>query len=132
MNAAKESIKFYAPTRYGPVRLMKGLGEAYLRAHKRGVRIRIICRLSDHNATAVKALAKFAEVRHTENPIGFSMTLMDDTDGSIYYLDPDSPQLESRTDWMIRITSKEGVRHLNDMFEALWQESTPLEEQLDR
>jgi len=131
-DSAKDSIRIYIPTRYGPARLLKGLDEALLRAHRRGVKIRMICKLSDQNATAVKALARFAEVRHTDNPIGFTLGIADDSDAGIYYMDPDSPELESRTDYTIRITSKEGIRHLGNLFEALWQESTPIGEQLER
>jgi hypothetical protein len=58
--------------------------------------------------------------------------IADDSDAGIYYMDPDSPELESRTDYTIRITSKEGIRHLGNLFEALWQESTPIGEQLER
>jgi hypothetical protein len=76
---------------------------------------------SDHNAAAVKAPAKFAEVRHA-----------DDSDAGIYYMDPDSEELESRTDYSIHITSREGVRHLGNLFEALWEESIPIGEQLER
>ena len=131
-DSAKDSIRIYIPTRYGPARLLKGLNEALLRANRRGVKIRMICKLSDQNATAVKALARFAEVRHTDNPIGFTLGIADDSDAGIYYMDPDSPELESRTDYTIRITSKEGIRHLGNLFEALWQESTPIGEQLER
>jgi hypothetical protein len=80
----------------------------------------------------VDAIARFAEVRHTDSPIGFSMGIADDTDAAIYYMDPDSPELESRTDYMIRITSKQGMRHLGNLFEALWQESASIEELLQR
>jgi len=131
-DSAKDSIRAYIPTRYGPVRLIKRFSEIYLRAHRRGVRIRVICKLSNDNAEAVKTLAKFAEVRHTDSPIGFSMGIADDTDAAIYYMDPDSPELESRTDYTIRITSKQGIRHLGNLFEALWQESIPIEELLQR
>ena len=92
------------------------------------MKIRLICRLSDANLSAVKALAKFAEVRHTENPIGFSMGIADMTDAAIYYVEHDSPDLESRTDYTIRITSKDGIRHLGNLFEALWAEATPMED----
>lgn len=64
--------------------------------------------------------------------LNFSSPAIDDSDAAIYYTDPDSLELENRKDYMIRITSKEGVRHLGSLFEALWQESIPIEEQLDR
>jgi sugar-specific transcriptional regulator TrmB len=124
---AKDSIRAYIPTRYGPVRLLKRFNETYLRAHRRGVKIRIICRLSDDNVRAVKTLAKFIQIRHTDNPIGFSMGIVDDLNAAIYYTDPDSVELESRTDYMIRITNEQGVRHLRSLFEALWEESMPIE-----
>jgi hypothetical protein len=87
---------------------------------------------SDHNAAAVKALAKFADVRHTHNSIGFTLGIADDSDAGIYYTDPDSEELESRTDYSIHITSREGVRHLGNLFEALWEEPIPIGEQLER
>jgi sugar-specific transcriptional regulator TrmB len=128
MNSAKDSIRIYIPTRFGPVRLLKGLSGPLLRAHRRGVKIRAICKSSDENAREVKTLVKFAEVRHTDNPIGFSMGIVDDSDAAIYYTDPDSSELDSHTDYTIRMTSKEGIRHLGNLFEALWQESMPIED----
>jgi sugar-specific transcriptional regulator TrmB len=131
-DSAKDSIRAYVPTRHGPTRLLKALGEAFLRAHRRGVKIRVICTLSDANARTVRMLAKFAEIRHTDNPIGFSMGVADDLDAAIYYTDPDSDELESRTDYTIRITSKDGIRHLGTLFEALWEESIPIEALLQK
>jgi sugar-specific transcriptional regulator TrmB len=130
--SAKDSIRAYIPTRHGPTRLLKGPGEAFLRAHRRGVKIRVICRLSDANARTIRTLAKFAEIRHTDNPIGFSMGVLDDLDAAIYYTDPDSDELESRTDQAIHITSKDGIRHLGTLFEALWEESIPIEALLQK
>jgi sugar-specific transcriptional regulator TrmB len=132
IGSAKDSIVAYIPTRYGPARLLKGLSEPFLRAQRRGARIRVICTFSDDNVRAVNALTKFAEVRHTDNPIGFSMGIADGSDAAIYYTDPDSAELESRTDYMIRITSKQGIRHLGNLFEALWQESMPIERLLQK
>jgi hypothetical protein len=83
-------------------------------------------------AAAIKALAKFAEVRHTDDSIGFTLDIADDSDAGIYYTDPDSEELESRSDYSIHITSREGVRHLGNLFEALWEESIPIGEQLER
>jgi len=128
MNSAKDSIRIYIPTRFGPVRLLKALSGTLLRAHRRGVKIRAICKSSDENAREVKTLVKFAEVRHTDNPIGFSMGIVDDSDAAIYYTDPDSSELDSHTDYTIRMASKEGIRHLGNLFEALWQESMPIED----
>lgn len=132
MDTAKESMRVYIPTRFGPVRFLERFNETLLRAHGRGVRIRVVCQLSDDNASAVKTLAKFLEVRHTDDPIGFSMGTVDDLNASIYHTDPDAPTLESRTDCMIRITSRKGVQHLAALFDALWQESVPIEDALQR
>lgn len=131
-DSAKKSIRMYIPTRYGPTRLLQQLGNALMRACRRGVKIRLICKLVDHNATAVKALARFAEVRHTDNPIEFALGIADDSDAGIYYTYPDSSESSNRADYTIRITSKDGVRHLGNMFEALWTESIPIEEQLEK
>jgi sugar-specific transcriptional regulator TrmB len=128
MNSAKDSIRIYIPTRFGPVRLLKALSGPLLSAHRRGVKIRAICKSSNENAIEVKTLVKFAEVRHTDNPIGFSMGIVDDSDAAIYYTDPDSPELASHTDYTIRMAGKEGIRHLGNLFEALWQESMPIED----
>jgi sugar-specific transcriptional regulator TrmB len=127
VDSAKESIRVYIPTRYGPVRLLKGLSETFMRAQRRGAKIRLICRLSDDDARAVRTLNKFMEIRHTDNPIGFSMGIVDDSNAAIYSTNPDNPELESRTDYTMPITSKEGIRHLGNLFEALWEESIPIE-----
>lgn len=132
MDTAKESMRVYIPTRFGPTRFLERFNETLLRAHGRGVRIRVVCQLSDDNASAVKTLAKFLEVRHTDDPIGFSMGTVDDLNASIYHTDPDAPTLESRTDCMICITSRKGVQHLAALFDALWQESVPIEDALQR
>ena len=127
-DSAKQMIRTYTTNPHGPARLLEGVGDAFLRARGRGVKIRVICKLSDKNLSTVKALARFAEVRHTENPIGFSMGIADDDDAAIYYVEHDSPDLESRTDYMIRVPSKDGIRHLGNLFEALWAEATPMED----
>jgi hypothetical protein len=128
IDSAKHTIRAYIPSLHGPSRLLKGLDEAFLHAHERGVKTRLICKLSATNVSAVKALVKFAEVRHTEDLIGFSLGVMDSTDAVIYYLGHDSPDLESHVDQAIRITSEEGIRHLGNLFEALWAEATPMED----
>jgi hypothetical protein len=127
VDSAKESIRVYMPTRYGPVRLLKGLSDAFMHAEMRGAKTRLICRLTDDDARAVKLLAKFMEIRHTDRPIGFSIGIVDDSNAAIYSTNPDNPELESRTDYTIPITSKEGIRHLGNLFEALWEESIPIE-----
>jgi hypothetical protein len=81
---------------------------------------------TNENAREVKYLVKFAEVRHTDNPIGFSMGIVDDSDAAIYYTDPDSSELDNHTDYTIRMTNKEGIRHLGNLFVVLWQESMPI------
>jgi sugar-specific transcriptional regulator TrmB len=132
IQSAKNSISAYIPTQYGPVRLLKALSEAFLVAHNRGARIRVICTFSRDNAKAIRALPKYLEVRHTDEPIGFTMGIVDDTDAAIHYIDPDSPELDSRTDFTIHISSKQGIRHLGNLFEALWKEAIPMEELLHR
>jgi sugar-specific transcriptional regulator TrmB len=127
VDSAKESMRVYIPTRYGPVRLLKGLSEPFMRAQRRGVKIRLICRLSDDNAREVKTLAKSMEIRHTDNPIEFSMGIVDDSNAAISSTSSDKPELESRTDYTIFIKSKDGIRHLGNLFEALWEESIPVE-----
>jgi len=132
IRSAKNSISAYIPTQYGPVRLLKALSESFLVAHNRGARIRVICTFSKDNAKAIRALPKYLEVRHTDETIGFTMGIVDDTDAAIYYIDPDSPGLDSRTDFTIRVSSKQGIRHLGNLFEALWKEAAPMEELLQR
>jgi sugar-specific transcriptional regulator TrmB len=126
-NAAEKRICEYVPTRYSPVRILEGFKEAFLRARQRGVSIRIVCGLTKDNAEAVKSLGELFEVRHTDSPIGFSFSVVDQSDAIVHHVDPDSPELESRADYSIHITNKQGVRHLATMFEMLWKEATPIE-----
>jgi hypothetical protein len=54
--------------------------------------------------------------------------LVDDFNAGISYVDRDIRELESHLDFTIQITNRQGIRHLSNMFEALWQESVPIEQ----
>lgn len=130
IKSAKESIRTYAPYRFEPIRLLNGLGDTFQDAHRRGVKNRTIVALSEHNLEAVKKLARFMEVRHTNDTLGFSIDLVDDINASISYVNRDIKELESHLDFTIHITNKQGIRHISNLFEALWQESVPIEQAL--
>jgi sugar-specific transcriptional regulator TrmB len=125
---AKESIRIYAPHRFEPIRLLNGLGDIYLDAHRRGVKIRIIVALSEDNLEAVKKLARFMDVRHTGDTLGFSIDIVDDVNAGIYYVHRDIKDLHSHLDYSIQVTNKQGIRHIGNLFEAVWQESVPIEQ----
>ena len=128
IKSAKGSIRIYAPYRFEPVRLLNGLGDTFLDAHGRGVKNRMIVALSEHNLEAVKKLARFMEVRHMNYTLGFIIDLVDDINASIGYVSRDVKELESHRDFAIHITNRQGVGHISNLFEALWQESVPIEQ----
>jgi sugar-specific transcriptional regulator TrmB len=128
MESAKESIRIYAPHRFEPIRLLNGLGDIFLDARRRGVKSRVIVALSEHNVEAVKKLARFMEVRHTNDTLGFSMNIVDDINAGICYVHRDIKDIESQLDFSIEVTSRQGIRHISNLFEALWQESVPMEQ----
>jgi len=128
IKSAKESIRIYAPNRFEPIRLLNGLGDTFLNAHRRGVRSRMIVALSEHNLEAVKKLARFMELRHTNDTLGFSIDIVDDINAAISYVHRDIKELESHLDYSIHVTSRQGIRHISNLFEAIWQESAPIEQ----
>jgi sugar-specific transcriptional regulator TrmB len=128
IKSAKESIRIYAPHRFEPIRLLNGLGDTFLDAHRRGVKNRAIVRLHEHNLEAVKKLARFMELRHTNDTLGFSLDIVDDINAGICYVHRDIKELESQLDFSIQITNRQGIRHISNLFEALWQESVPIEQ----
>jgi sugar-specific transcriptional regulator TrmB len=126
--SAKKSIRIYAPHRFEPIRLLNGLGDTLLNAHSRGVKNRMIVALSEENLEAVKKLARFMELRHTNNTLGFSIDIVDDINAEISYVHQDIKELKSHLDYSIHVTSREGIRHISNLFEAVWQESVPVEQ----
>jgi sugar-specific transcriptional regulator TrmB len=132
MKSAKESIRLYAPHRFEPIRLLNGLGDIFLDAHRRGVKSRAIVVLSEHNLEAVKKLARFMEVRHTDETVGFSMDIVDDVNAGISYVHRDIKDIESQLDFSIHVTNRQGIRHISNLFEALWKESVPIEQAMER
>ena len=128
IKSAKESIRIYAPHRFEPIRLLNGLGDTFLNAHRRGVKNRMIVALSEHNLEAVKKLARFMELRHTNDTLGFSIDIVDDINAGISYVHRDIKELESHLDYSIQVTNRQGVRHISNLFEAVWQESVPIEQ----
>ena len=88
----------------------------------------MIVALSEHNLEAVKKLARFMELRHTNNTLGFSIDIVDDINAAISYVHRDIKELESHLDYSIHVTSREGIRHVCNLFEAVWQESVPIEQ----
>lgn len=128
IKSAKENIRIYAPNRFEPIRLLNGLGDAFLDAHGRGVKNRMIVALSAHNLEAVKKLARFMELRHTNDALGFSIDLVDDINAAISYVHRDIKELESHLDYSIHVTSRQGIRHISNLFEAVWQEAVPIEQ----
>ena len=128
IKSAKESIRIYAPNRFEPIRLLNGLGDTFLNAHSRGVRNRMIVALSEHNLEAVKKLGRFMELRHTNDMLGFSIDIVDDINAAISYVHRDIRELESHLDYSIHVTNRQGIRHISNLFEAIWQESVPIEQ----
>ena len=88
----------------------------------------MIVALSEHNLEAVKKLARFMELRHTNDTLGFSIDIVDDTNAGICYVHRDIKELESQLDFSIQITNRQGIRHISNLFEAVWQESVPIEQ----
>jgi len=128
IKSAKESIRIYAPNRFEPIRLLNGLGDTFLNGHRRGVKNRMIVALSEHNLEAVKKLARFMELRHTNDTLGFSIDIVDDINAAISYVHRDIKELESHLDYSIHVTNRQGIRHISNLFEAVWQESVPIEQ----
>jgi hypothetical protein len=110
------------------IRLLNGLGETFLDAHRRGVKDRMIVASSEHNVEAVKKLARFMELRHTNDTLGFSIDIVDDINAAISYVHRDIKELESHLDYSIHVTNRQGIRHIGNLFEAVWQESVPIEQ----
>ena len=88
----------------------------------------MIVALSEDNLEAVKKLARFMELRHTNDTLGFSMDIVDDLNAGICYVHRDIRELESHLDSTIHITNRQGIRHISNLFEAVWQESVPIEQ----
>ena len=88
----------------------------------------MIVALSEHNLEAVKKLARFMELRHTNDTLGFSVDIVDDINAGISYVHRDIKELESHLDYSIQVTSREGIRHISNLFEAVWQESLPIKQ----
>ena len=131
--SAKEWMGEYVSSRYGPVRLLERFKEHYAGARRRGVQVQIICTLSRENAEAVKELASLFDLRHMDNPIGFDIGVVDESDAVIQYVDPDIPDLTpSRMTYTIHITNKDGILHLKRLFRQLWEQSVPIEKALQR
>ena len=53
-------------TRHGPNRILQRYGKTYADAHRRGVRVRILCSMNKDNKTAVRKLSELCEVRHVD------------------------------------------------------------------
>jgi sugar-specific transcriptional regulator TrmB len=128
VKSAKENIRLYAPHRFEPIRLLNGLGDTFLDAHRRGVKSRMIVALSEHNLEAVRKLARFMEMRHTNDTLGFSIDIVDDVNAEISYVHRDIKDLESHLDFSIHVTNRQGIERIGNLFEALWQESVPIEQ----
>ena len=88
----------------------------------------MIVALSEDNLEAVKEFARFMEVRHTSGTLGFSIDIVDEVNAGICYIHRDIKDLESHLDFSIQVTSRQGIRHITNLFEALWQESVPIEQ----
>jgi sugar-specific transcriptional regulator TrmB len=129
MRSAKKSVMLYAPCRFEPIRLLKGVGDILLDAHSRGVKGRMIVALSEENQEAVKKFAGFMEVRNTtKGTLGFSFDIVDEVNAEICYVHQDIKDLDSRLDFAIQVTSREGIRHISNLFDVLWEESVPIEQ----
>lgn len=124
---ARERLLDYSPSEYGPERVSRKMGDRYLEARNRGVRIQSLCHVSTTNLAAVKELCRYSEVRHTEASPGIGFSVLDESDAVIHYVQADTPEIRSPTDISIYVTDRDGIRRLDEMFKLLWENAIPAE-----
>ena len=124
---AKERILDYMPTENGPVRVTRHLRSSLMEAHNRGVRLQSLCHISQANLDAVKELCEVSEVRHTVASPLSGISVLDESEAVIQYIQSDTTDAKCPTDISIYITDREAVRRLGETFNLLWDHSTPAE-----
>jgi len=124
---AKERILDYMPTENGPVRVTRHLGTSFVEARNRGVRLQSLCHISRANLDAVQELCKVSEVRHTDASPLIGISVLDESEAIIQYIQTDTTEEKCPTDIAIYVTDREAVRRLGETFNLFWNYSTPAE-----
>lgn len=116
---------------YAPSGLLDRFKDGYVNAHRRGVKMQMICHVSKENRAAIKELSRYVEIRHTETPFAFGVGILDESEAILNYIYPDSPSLQSSaTDIAICTTDTTMIRNMLEMFNYVWSQSKPLDDRL--
>lgn len=117
----------------GPIRLLRRFEKYMHEAVERNIKWRIICSLTAENLAAVKKLGETAEIRHLDRPIALGIAVLDDSEGIILHIDPDSSDLTSSpTDIALHTTNRPTAATLLRMFDSYWKRSEPIEKAIRR
>ena len=121
IRSAETSVEMMS-TEQGIIRKAESLGPLFEELSTRGVKIRIAAPIIDSNHKALKAIEKFAEVRHTDKKARFIIV-----DGKeIMFMVNDDTTIHPTYDIGIWVNTPFFASALSEMFDLAWKEMKPI------
>jgi len=122
MKVAEKSI-IIVTTKEGLTRKAESFRRALYRAKENGVDIKIVAPITEENMAAAKKLSEYAEIRHTDHPMGRFVVV----DGSqITFMLVDDSEVHPNYDSGVWVNSPFFAQTVSDMFEINWKKFTPM------
>ena len=117
ISGAKKEV-ILSTTAEGLVRKSESLRKAFKKAAENGVRVRISAQIDKNSLKAAKELAKFADVRHTDDAGRFCIT-----DGSdVIFMVADDKKVHESYDVGVWVKSPFFAMAMTQMFNGQWEE----------
>ena len=121
LKSAEKSVDIMS-TEQGIIRKAESLGPLFEELHSRGVVIRIAAPIVDPKHKSLKAISKFAEIRHTDTKARFIVV-----DGKeILFMVNDDEDIHPTYDIGIWVNTPFFASALGEMFELAWNEMKPV------
>jgi len=121
LKSAEESVDIMS-TEQGIIRKAEALGPLFEELKARGVTIRLAAPIVDPKHKALKAISKFAEIRHTDTKARFIVV-----DGKeLLFMVNDDEDIHPTYDIGIWVNTPFFASALSEMFELAWNEMKPV------
>jgi len=125
LNRAAKSISYYA-TPAGLVRAYKAHADYLEKVGKRGVAVRLLAQTSKDVHLVTQELAAVVKIRRTTKPLAANFVCIDGQELVVIENSPDDFDVERGTDRAAWTTNKLLVQLYENLFERVWENSSPL------
>jgi len=126
MAGAAKSINYYTSAS-GLIRAYKAHSEILEKARKQGAVVRVLSPISSENAGVARELSELVELKRLDNPLRASFVAVDTRELVVIESNPDDFRTDRGSDAAIWTTNKLLVELHEQLFERVWNSSSPID-----